>query len=402
MWLRLRTGSWITRERIRGYSILLVLSYAIALTGLFLTLDGLLDRDDRPFGSDFAGFYAAGVMVADGTPAAPYDLTAFIARQQALFGAQTAVFSWNYPPFFLAISRALARLPYLPALFVWQGATLALYLAMLRGWLKPPFALLGGAAFPAVFVTLGHGQASFLVAALFGGALLALERRPFLAGALFGLIAIKPHFGPLIPFALVASGRWRAFGAASAMVAAMTLATLAAFGPETFAAFFDSLTFSRVQGVEYSNTGFHKLQSAFTAARLLGGSVGLAYVLHGLLLALVLAAIPWIWRSPADGRLKAASLMTGAFLATPYVFDYDMVLLAPAMAALVSYDLERGFRPFEKSFLALAFAMPILARMIAMTLFIPAGFLTTLILFALIVAKARDSARAEATAFVKE
>jgi hypothetical protein len=388
--------------RIRAYSLLLILSYAIGLTGLFLTLNGVLDQNDRPFGSDFAGLYAAGVMVADGAPAAPYDLEAFIARQQALFGAQTAVFSWNYPPFFLAISRALASLPYLPALFVWQGVTLALYLAMLRGWLKPPFALLGGAAFPAVFVTLGHGQVSFLVAALFGGALLALERRPLLAGALFGLIAIKPHFGLLIPFALMASGRWRAFAAASAMVAAMTLAALAAFGPETFAAFFESLTFSRVYGVEHSNTGFHKLQSAFAAVRLLGGSVGLAYVLHGLVMAMVLAATVWIWRGQADGRLKAASLMTGAFLATPYVFDYDMMLLAPAMAALVSHDLERGFRPFEKSFLALAFAMPILARQIAMTLFIPAGFLTTLILFLLIVAKARDSARAEAPAFVKE
>ena len=402
MWLPLRTGSWITLERIRGYSLLLILSYAIGLAGLFLTLQNGLDRDDRPFGSDFAGLYAAGAMVADGTPAAPYDLGAFIARQRELFGAQAVVFSWNYPPFFLTVSRALASLPYLPALFVWQGVTLALYLAMLRGWLKPPFALLGGAAFTAVFVTLGHGQVSFLIAALFGGALLALERRPLLAGALFGLIAIKPHFGLLIPFALMASGRWRAFAAASAMVGAMTLAALAAFGPETFAAFFESLTFSRVYGVENSNTGFYKLQSAFTAVRLVGGSVGLAYVLHGLLLAMVVAATLWIWRSQADGRLKAASLMTGAFLATPYVFDYDMVLLAPAMAALVSHGLERGFRPFEKSFLVLAFAMPLLARQIAMTLFIPAGFLTTLILFLLIVAKARDSARAGTPAFVKE
>jgi hypothetical protein len=117
---------------------------------------------------------------------------------------------------------------------------------------------------------------------------------------------------------------------------------------------------------------------------------------------MLLAATLWIWRSQADRRLKAASLMTGAFLAPPYVLDYDMMLLAPAMAALVSFDLERGFRPFEKSFLALAFAMPILARQIAMTLFIPAGFLTTLILFLLIVEKARESARAGAAAFVKE
>jgi len=402
MWLPLRTGSWITLERIRGYSVLLIVAYAVGMTALFLSLNGLLDGDNRPFGSDFAAFYTAGAMVADGTPAAAYDLTAFIARQQALFGPQTALWAWHHTPYALAICLALASLPYLPAFFVWQGASLALYLVMLRGWLKPPFALLGGAAFPAVFVNLGHGQMGFLIAALFGAALLALERRPLLAGALFGLIAIKPHFGLLIPFALIASGRWRAFAAAGVTVAAMTGASLAAFGQETFSAFFKSLTFSQVQATEYSHTGFYKLQSAFTAVRLLDGSIGLAYALHGLLLAGLLAATLWIWRSQADRRLKAASLMTGAFLAPPYVLDYDMMLLAPAMAALVSFDLERGFRPFEKSFLALAFAMPILARQIAMTLFIPAGFLTTLILFLLIVEKARESARAGAAAFVKE
>ena len=40
--------------------------------------------------------------------------------------------------------------------------------------------------------------------------------------------------------------------------------------------------------------------------------------------------------------------------------------------------------------------MPILARMIAMTLFIPAGFLTTLALFLLILAKAREERMAKA------
>ncbi len=183
------------------------------------------------------------------------------------------------------------------------------------------------------------------------------------------------------------------------MVAAMTAAALAAFGAETFAAFLDSLTFSRVHGIEYSNTGFHKLQSAFTAVRLLGGSVGLAYALHGLLLAMVVATTFWTWRSPIDARIKAASLMTGAFLATPYVFDYDMMLLAPAMAALVDYGIERGFLRFEKSFLALVFVMPILARSIAMTGFVPAGFLTSLLLFVLIVVKARQNAGSAAAAF---
>ena len=40
--------------------------------------------------------------------------------------------------------------------------------------------------------------------------------------------------------------------------------------------------------------------------------------------------------------------------------------------------------------------MPLLARQIAMTLFIPAGFLTALTLFLLILAKAREGDRAKA------
>jgi hypothetical protein len=54
------------------------------------------------------------------------------------------------------------------------------------------------AAFPAVFVNIGHGQNGFLTAALLGSALLSLDRRPWLAGALIGLLAYKPQFGVLI------------------------------------------------------------------------------------------------------------------------------------------------------------------------------------------------------------
>ncbi len=47
------------------------------------------------------------------------------------------------------------------------------------------------------------------------GALLQLDKRPVLAGILFGLLAYKPQFGLLIPFVLAASGRWRTFAAAA-------------------------------------------------------------------------------------------------------------------------------------------------------------------------------------------
>ena len=57
-------------------------------------------------------------------------------------------------------------------------------------------------AFPAVFVNLGHGHNGFLTAALIGFALLWLDRRPVVAGILFGLLAYKPQFGLMIPLVL--------------------------------------------------------------------------------------------------------------------------------------------------------------------------------------------------------
>src|SRR6202023_3344335 len=84
------------------------------------------------------------------------------------------------------------------------------------------------AAFPAIFVNLGHGQNGFLTAGLLGAALLSLPRRPLLSGILFGLLAYKPQFGLLIPIALLAGGQWRAtISAGLTVVALMTVATLA-------------------------------------------------------------------------------------------------------------------------------------------------------------------------------
>ena len=117
----------------------------------------------------------------------------------------------------------LAPMPYPLALAVWQGVTLRFILLSVRsracvgfhpsdvtlrsrsGW------LLLALAFPAVFINLGHGHNGFLTAALFGGALATLERRPLVAGMLFGLLAYKPQFGMLIPLVLLATGRWRVY-----------------------------------------------------------------------------------------------------------------------------------------------------------------------------------------------
>src|SRR5262249_10756805 len=59
---------------------------------------------------------------------------------------------------------------------------------------------------------------------------LLVDRRPLVAGVLFGALCYKPHFGLLIPVALAAGRRWHAFAAAFVSVAAFLLLSLVLFG----------------------------------------------------------------------------------------------------------------------------------------------------------------------------
>ena len=383
----LREAGFITPQRIKIYSLMLLVAYVLGTAGWFATADGLLDWQDRPLGTDFAQVWVAGKEVLAGHPDMPFDPVAHLERQREIFGASTAVFTWGYPPFFLAVAAGLALLPYLSAFFLWQGASFALYAAATRRWLPQPQAALPIFAFPAVYVNFGHGQTGFIMAALFGGALWLLDRRPIVAGIMIGLLAFKPQLGVLIPVALMAGGYWRTILAAAATVLAMIAASWFAFGPETLQALFDSLAYSRVNGLEYSNTGFHKMQSMFAAMRMLGGSVPFAYAAHGALLVAIAAGLAVIWHGRSDFRVKAASLLVTSLLATPYGFDYDLMLLGPAIAALVSLGIEQGFRPFEKSLLLCAWAMPLVARVVAEATLTPMGLITLLGLFLLVMGR---------------
>ncbi|MFX5210912.1 glycosyltransferase 87 family protein, partial [Acinetobacter baumannii] len=81
------------------------------------------------------------------------------------------------PPFFFAIAFLVATVPYAWGLALWLVAGFAAYLAMLRAILPRPETLLIAAAFPAVFINIGHGQNGFLTAALLGAALHLFDRR---------------------------------------------------------------------------------------------------------------------------------------------------------------------------------------------------------------------------------
>lgn len=393
----LRQGSWLTRERVRLIALALLAASVIGAGFLIATSDGLNDRLGRPLGTDFANVYAAGTYVVGGEPYAPFNPPAQFAREQAIFGAATQFYGWHYPPFFLGVAALLALMPYALALALWQGATLVMYAWMMRGIARSNgdndrLYLLLALAFPAAFINLGHGHNGFLTAAIFGGALLQLDRRPILSGIFFGLLAYKPQFGMLIPLVLAASGRWRTFISAAATVALLALAVTLAFGPEVWRAFLASTAFTREVVLEHGDTGWHKIQSVFSWVRMWGGGVDLAYAVQGGVSVAVAAALVWLWRSRASFERKAAALLIGTILATPYSLDYDLMLLAPAIAFLAVDGVKHGFATWEKTLLAALWIVPLLTRSVAQATLVPLAVPLMLAAFAFLLQRQIQSA----------
>jgi hypothetical protein len=391
----LRDGGFFTRERAYLWSGGFLIAFVAAILFMAATAHGLNDYKNRPLGTDFSCFYAAGTLVRDGAPEAAFDPARLDEQNRAAFGRAAPSYGWFYPPFLLPVVGALAALPYLPALILWLAATLALYLAalalLLQRW--PQIAqgrlwLLLALAFPAVFVNLTHGQNGFLTAALFAGALALLDKRPIVAGILFGLIAYKPQFGILIPLVLVVSARWRCLAAASATVAALVLFATAMFGADIWSAFFAAAHFSRTVVLEQGGPGFEKMQSAFALVRLWGGSADAGYAVQILVTVGVAAALEILWHSQASASCKGAGLCLGVLLATPYCVDYDMMLLAPAIALLAADGVTRGFFPYEKTTLAALWLVPIVARGAAGLAHIPLGLIVMIFAFAFVVRRA--------------
>ncbi|HLL27175.1 MAG TPA: glycosyltransferase family 87 protein [Xanthobacteraceae bacterium] len=367
----------------RSYAGILVLLGLIALAALLGTSNGLIDYQRRPLGTDFSNVYAAGKYVLEGKPAAPFSPPLQYGKEQSIFGADTQFYGWHYPPVFLALAAALALLPYFMALAIWQLGTLPLYLWNVFAIARDPRALFYALAFPATFINLTHGQNGFLTAALIGGGLLLMDRLPVVAGILLGLLVYKPQFGLLIPLALAVSARWRVFWIATATVCAVCSATYFAYGAEVWDAFFTSLAFTRTVVLEQGGTGFYKIQSVFAAVRLWGGPVIVAYAAQAIVALAVIFFLVRVWRNESALPFKAAALIAGSLLITPYSLDYDLVVMAPALAFLAAYGLKRGFLSYEKSALAFCWIAPLLTRSFAQFLGLPLGLIALLILFTL-------------------
>ena len=335
--------------------------------------------------TDFINVWAAGRLVLDGLPAQAYDWDIQKQVEVAKLGQDfVGYFAWHYPPPFLFVASLLAQLPYQLAYIGWVAVSFLLFLVAMRAIVGHPFGYLLALAIPMAFINALVGQNGFLTAALIGGTLYLIPIRPVLAGICLGLLTYKPQYGLLFPIMLIAGGHWRVFISAGVTAVVLAAASWLAFGVESWLAFFHWMPKFSQAFLTEGKAPWWKLQSIFSMVRYFGGSEPLGWAFQWVLTASVAVVLALVWRSRVPYTLKAAALAAGTLLTTPYLFMYDMMVLAIPIAFLVRIGLKTGFRAYELP------ALGAVAALIGCYMFtgIPTGLGATLVVSMLILRRA--------------
>ena len=361
-----RQAPWLTAERIRRFALVFALCALAMLAFDFWTHagPGHVDAHGEQLARDFVNYWSGARIADQGHATAAYDINGFLAYQRGLT-APNAEFKWyGYPPSAMLLTLPLGLLAYVPALALWLVGGALIGAWMLRAGMGWRMALLAQVATPAAFLNAYAGQNGQYSAVLLAGGVMLLDRRPWIAGVLFGLLSYKPQLGLLIPVALLAAGQWRAFLSAGVAVVGLGLASGLLLGWDAWAAFIAHTPLHRAL-LEHGESFWPRMPSLYAAARLLGLGNLAAYGVQALSALGAVVAVFLAWRSRAPTPVKGAALAAGAFLASPYAWDYDMVVLIFAALWMWSDGAARGFRPWEKLTTAAVIVSPLLAPAIA-------------------------------------
>jgi arabinofuranan 3-O-arabinosyltransferase len=345
----------------------------------------IYDSEGLGIPTDFVNVWTAGRLALDGHPALAWDWDIQKRLEVALLGQDfIGNFAWHYPPPFLFVATLLAQFPYAVAFIGWVSISFVPYLAVMRAIVGRPFGLVLAVAFPVVLNNALVGQNGFLTAALIGGTLVLMPARPVLAGICLGLLTYKPQYGLLFPIVLIAASQWTVFITAAIVAVAMASASWLAFGTESWLAFFHWMPMFSQAFLTEGKATFWKLQSIFAMVRFLGGTEQLAWIFQWIMTGSVAISLALMWRSRVSYQLKAAALAAGTLLITPYLFMYDVMVLAIAVAFLVRLGLASGFRRHELG------ALGCVAGLILGFIFFgaPLGLFATLIVTVLIARRA--------------
>ncbi len=331
---------------VRGDSVsghrLVLESFILPISGVTLVLCLLYlslwksGQDDLV--PDFLPLYAAGQLVRV-DPEHLYDQDRQLATQQSLAAIRPEGFlPFAYPPITAFLFLPLTVFSYGHAYLLWVSSSLfmlglSIYLCARDFQLRQEgrrFLAMGTMALFPVYIALVQGQTAALILLLATLAFLALRKgREWQAGVWTGLLFLKPQWLLLPALVLVCRRAWK--GLLGMLVCVLTLALLGI----------------SLVGWEGSLRVFELM------AEIASGREGTApplhqYNLRSLVFFLQLAAPFWVagsvlvalavaltWLRP-DTPWHLTTLVLGMILASPQSNPHDLILVLPALAALLA------------------------------------------------------------------
>lgn len=318
--------------RLAAAIVVLTVLCAIGLQIIDIPIDAL------PFqlkNKDFANYWLGGKLGLSGESFILFgDPQLYFERMKAIFGADYPWHNWSYPPHAVLLLLPLGLMSFLPAMALFLGLTLALYIlaigALPARWTPIGVILL----VPFLVANLVATQNGFLTGALMVGGLALRDRRPWLAGILFGLLTFKPQLGVLLAVLLLCERQWRVIGAAVLTSALLVLVSIAVFGADSWRDFYLNIVPQQTETMNTLGGAFpHMMTSAFGAARSLGYGAALAMKAHLPFAAMGAVLFGLSLFRLRDASARAFSMLLASFLIVPYSVAYDLGALA-AFAAL--------------------------------------------------------------------
>lgn len=296
---------------------------------------------------DYLNLWAGGQLAMAGRLDTVFDPHAYPEWLWSIFGHRLDLHGFGYPPPLLFLAIPLACLPLVGGFLVWTVATATFLWGVLRASGMRAGVALAVTLSPAALENALVGQNGALTAAALAGGLLLAPRRPIAAGALLGLLVLKPQLGLLVPVVLIARRNWQALGWAAAFGLALCGAALAVFG---WQAWHDYLT---VMGpsvrfyiqVPFGLASHYMMVPPFITLRAAGASLAIAYVGQAMFSASCAVLLWRVARRP-DVAWQSVVALTLCLvpLVTPYAHSYDLVCVAAGCALLAQDGLTSDTR----------------------------------------------------------
>jgi len=289
---------------------------------------------------DFVNYWVAGQFTVAGQTELLFEHDRYFAALQSLFGANTEIRSWSYPPHFLLFTWPLGFVAYKTGLVLFLISTLALFAiaaVALQRRLAPhaSVAMTSLACVGYVAMMLAATQNGFLISAAILFAIAFMNTRPALAGFALACVTVKPQLGFLLPLLAIPTRNWALLFWAALFTCLLVGVSVLLFGWSSWQAYVSNvIPYQQSVMSDWDGIFLRMMPSTFGSLRTLSFAPDLALEAQLVVSVASLAALAWLLPKMRDDLQRAFLVLCTTFLITPYSFNYDMGALVVVAACL--------------------------------------------------------------------